>query len=105
MPQLIVTTREGEERTLDFPTGLTVMEVIRDAGIHELMALCGGSCSCATCHVYVNPAFVSALPPISSDENDLLDGSTHRQATSRLSCQIKLSASLDGLRVTIAPED
>jgi ferredoxin, 2Fe-2S len=105
MPQLIVTTREGEERTLDSPAGMTVMEVIRDAGVHELLALCGGSCSCATCHVYVKGGPVSALPPMSSDENDLLEGSSHRQSSSRLSCQIQLSASLDGLRVTIAPED
>ena len=105
MPQLIVTTREGDERTLEFPLGMTVMEVIRDAGIHELMALCGGSCSCATCHVYVDGAFVKVLPPISADENDLLDGSNHRKDSSRLSCQLKLSPDLDGLRVTIAPED
>jgi len=105
MPQLIVTTREGEERTLDSPAGMTVMEVIRDAGVHELLALCGGSCSCATCHVYVKGGPVGALPPMSSDENDLLEGSSHRQETSRLSCQIQLSANLDGLRVTIAPED
>jgi 2Fe-2S ferredoxin len=105
MPQLTVTTREGEERTLEFPLGMTVMEVIRDAGIHELMALCGGSCSCATCHVYVDPQFAAALAPISTDENDLLDGSNHRKESSRLSCQIKLSPQLDGLHVTIAPED
>jgi len=105
MPQLIVTTREGEERTLDSPAGMTVMEVIRDAGVHELLALCGGSCSCATCHVYVKAGPVSALPPMSSDENDLLEGSRHRRESSRLSCQIQLSANLDGLHVTIAPED
>ena len=100
MPQLIVTTREGEERTLEFPLGMTVMEVIRDAGIHELMALCGGSCSCATCHVYVDARFAGALPPMSSDENDLLDGSNHRKESSRLSCQIKVSDELDGLTVS-----
>jgi len=105
MPQLIVTTREGDERRLDFPAGMTVMEVIRDAGIHDLLALCGGSCSCATCHVYVNAGPISALAPIGTDENDLLDGSRHRRETSRLSCQIPLSANLDGLHVTIAPED
>jgi 2Fe-2S ferredoxin len=105
MPQIKVTTREGQERTLESPLGMTVMEVIRDAGIHELMALCGGSCSCATCHVYVDTAFTDALPPMSADENDLLDGSNHRKATSRLSCQLKVAPNIDGLRVTIAPED
>jgi ferredoxin, 2Fe-2S len=105
MPQLIVTTREGEERKLESPSGRSVMEAVREAGIDGLMALCGGSCTCATCHVYVDPAFASALPPMSGDEDALLDGSSHRQESSRLSCQIELSPSLDGLRVTIAPED
>ena len=105
MPQLIVTTREGEERTLDGDAGLSVMEVIRDAGIDELLALCGGCCSCATCHVIVDEAHADRLPPMSEDENDLLDSSDHRVATSRLSCQLPMSAALDGLRVTIAPED
>ena len=59
----------------------------------------------ATCHVKVDPAFAGLLPPISEDENDLLDSSDHRDATSRLSCQISLTAEMDGLRVAIAPED
>jgi ferredoxin, 2Fe-2S len=105
MPQIIVTTREGDERRLDAPLGLSAMQAIRDGGVNDLLALCGGACSCATCHVYVDSAFVSALPPMSEDENDILDGSTHRAATSRLSCQIRLTAELDGLRVTVAPED
>ncbi len=105
MPQLVVTTRDGEEKTLDVASGLSVMEAIRDAGIDELLALCGGCCSCATCHVYVDPAFAGSLPDISEDENDLLDSSDHRTENSRLSCQIMFSDSTDGLRVTIAPED
>ena len=105
MPKLIVVTRDGEEREIDGEAGLSVMEVIRDAGVDELLALCGGCCSCATCHVYVDPAFADALPAMSEDENDLLDSSDHRNETSRLSCQVVLSDALDGLRVTIAPED
>ena len=105
MPQLIVTTREGETRELDPSAGLSAMEAIRDAGIDELMALCGGVCSCATCHVHVDPAFAALLPAMSEDENDLLDSSDHRNAQSRLSCQIPFDDSLDGLRVTIAQED
>jgi 2Fe-2S ferredoxin len=105
MPQIIVTTREGEEHRLDVGSGLTAMQAIRDSAISELLALCGGACSCATCHVYVDKRFVDALPPMSDDENELLDGTTHRQETSRLSCQIPLTADLDGLRVTVAPED
>ncbi len=105
MPKLIVVTREGEESTIDGESGLSVMEVIRDAGIDELLALCGGCCSCATCHVHIDPDWVDQLPPVSEDENDLLDSSDHRNETSRLSCQIPFDDSLDGLRVTIAPED
>ncbi len=105
MPKLVVVTREGEESVFDVETGLSVMEVIRDNGIDELLALCGGCCSCATCHVYVDPAFAAVLPEMSDDENDLLDSSDHRDDRSRLSCQITMSDDLDGMIVTIAPED
>jgi 2Fe-2S ferredoxin len=105
MPQLVVVTRDGAERTVEGESGLSVMEVIRDAGFDELLALCGGCCSCATCHVHVDPAFADKLSPMSEDENDLLDSSDHRDETSRLSCQITLDDSLDGLKVTIAAED
>ena len=105
MPKLIVVTREGEEREIEGEAGLSVMEVIRDAGIDELLALCGGCCSCATCHVHVDPAFADKLPPLGEDENDLLDSSDDRNDYSRLSCQIPFDDALDGLRVTIAAED
>lgn len=105
MPKLIVVTREGEEREIDGDIGLSVMEVIRDAGIDELLALCGGCCSCATCHVHVDPAFTDRLPPLGEDENDLLGISDDRDATSRLSCQIPFTDALDGMRVKIAKED
>lgn len=105
MPQLIVTTREGETRALEGGVGLSIMEVIRDGGVDELLALCGGVCSCATCHVHVDPEFAAALPAMSEDENDLLDSSSHRNATSRLSCQVRMTDALSGLRVKIAAED
>ena len=105
MPKLIVVTRDGEERALDGEAGLSVMEVIRDGGIDEILALCGGCCSCATCHVHVDPEFAAKLPPMSEDENDLLDSSSDRDETSRLSCQIPFSDALDGMKVRIAEED
>jgi len=105
MPELIVVTREGEERVLDGETGLSVMEVIRDGGIDELLALCGGCCSCATCHVHVDPAFLDRLPAMGPDEDELLDAASERDETSRLSCQIPFGPALDGLRVRIAAED
>jgi 2Fe-2S ferredoxin len=105
MPRLVVTNREGATSEIEVDDGLTVMEAIRDNGFDELLALCGGCCSCATCHVHVDPAFADKLPAMSEDEDDLLESSDHREPTSRLSCQIPFSAALDGLHVTIAPED
>ena len=104
MPKLVVTNREGETSEIDVEDGLTVMEAIRDNGFDELLALCGGCCSCATCHVFVDGASVE-LPEMSEDEDDLLESSDHRKDGSRLSCQIPFTAALDGLKVTIAPED
>ncbi len=105
MPKLIVVNRAGEERSVEAASGLTVMEAIRDNGFDELLALCGGCCSCATCHVHVDPAFAELLPTMSEDENDLLDSSDSRDENSRLSCQIPFTDALDGLKVTIAEED
>ncbi len=105
MPQIVVVDQSGAERAIDAPTGRTLMEAIRDNGFDELLALCGGCCSCATCHVFIDPAFAGKLPEMSEDENDLLDSSDHRNETSRLSCQVPFTDDLDGLRVTIAPED
>lgn len=105
MPELTVVLRNGEERAITGEAGLSVMEVIRDAGIDEILALCGGCCSCATCHVHVDPEFAAKLPKMSADEDDLLDSSASRDANSRLSCQIPFTDALDGLRVTVAEED
>jgi len=105
MPQLIVVTRDGEEHAIQGEAGLSVMEVIREAGIDEILALCGGCCSCATCHVHVDPAFAAKLPKMTEDENDLLDSTSDRNETSRLSCQLPFGEAFDGLRVTIAAED
>ncbi len=105
MKKIIVETRDGAEVEIPFQLGLTLMEAMRNAGLDELLALCGGCCSCATCHVHIDPAFADKLSPISDDEDDLLDSSDHRDVTSRLSCQIQLSEELTGLRVSIAAED
>jgi 2Fe-2S ferredoxin len=105
MPHVIITTRNGTTKTVDVDGNGTLMEAIRDNGVSELQALCAGCCSCATCHVYVDPAFADRLSPMSDDENELLDGTSYRQPTSRLSCQVRVTAALDGLRATVAPED
>jgi 2Fe-2S ferredoxin len=104
MTQIAVTTRSGETLNVAATPGISVMETIREAGIDDLAALCGGSCSCATCHVFVDESQLALLPPVSEAEDDLLDGSEHRQKNSRLGCQLICGEKLDGLRVTIAPE-
>jgi 2Fe-2S ferredoxin len=105
MANLTIISRDGAEKTIEGKPGWSVMEHIRDAGFDELLALCGGCCSCATCHVHVDPEWVQSLPAMSGDEDDLLDTTDHRVESSRLSCQIKFAPELDGLRVRIAPED
>ena len=105
MTKITVVNRSGEASTVEAEDGHTVMEAIRDNGFDELLALCGGCCSCATCHVMVEESYFNKTGEISEDEDDLLDSSDHRQANSRLSCQITISPELDGMSVTIAPED
>jgi 2Fe-2S ferredoxin len=101
-----VTTREGT--TLEVVEGserLSVMEAIKRQGVDELLALCGGQLSCATCHVYIEESYLDRLPDMTDCENDLLDCSDHRRPGSRLACQIPCKADLAGCHVTIAPED
>ncbi len=102
MTKLKVVRRDGVEQLIDGQSDQTVMENIKYNGVDDLLAMCGGCCSCATCHVYVDPEFLDRLPPMTSDEDDLLDSSEHRQANSRL---FQLVPELEGLRVTVAPED
>lgn len=105
MIKITVTDRDGENRTIEVEEGLSLMEAVRDNGFDQVLALCGGCCSCATCHVHIDPQFAGALPQMSEDENDLLDSSDHRDETSRLSCQILLTRQMDGVNVRIALED
>lgn len=78
------------------------MEIIRDAGIDEIPAYCGGACSCASCHVHVAPEWTDKLPAISDDEAALLEAANNRSPYSRLSCQIPFSPAIAGLQVTVA---
>ncbi|WP_395647653.1 2Fe-2S iron-sulfur cluster-binding protein [Terricaulis sp.] len=105
MPIIHVKLRSGEQRTIDARANQSVMEALRDNGVSEIEAMCGGCCSCATCHVFVDAAFTDRTPPITETESELLSMSDHRRDTSRLSCQIPLTADLDGLVVEVAPLD
>ena len=103
--QLHVQDLAGDTRVIEGTIGNSLMEIIRSSGIDDIPAFCGGCCSCASCHVHVDPAFAAMLPAMSQDEDDLLESSAHRSAGSRLSCQIPASAALSGIRLTIAPEE
>ncbi|MGY8973511.1 MAG: 2Fe-2S iron-sulfur cluster-binding protein [Sphingomonadales bacterium] len=104
MIKLHIKNLSGTEQTVEVAPDGSLMEAIRDSGFQDLLALCGGCCSCATCHIVVESDFV-APEPMSSEEDELLDGSDHRQAGSRLSCQIPLTEACDGLRLRIVPAD
>ena len=104
MTLLRVIDRDGKEHQVEGKTGLKVMETLRELD-YGVAAICGGMCSCATCHVYVDPDWRERLPAPMSDERELLNELSQYQDTSRLSCQIELTPELDGLRVTIAPDE
>lgn len=106
MPRLNVVLRSGERRTIEAAAGQTLKEALMAGGIAEINALssCGGCCSCGTCHVYVDGADLPRLPAIEPQEDEVLSIHEDRRPTSRLSCQVPLTASLDDLTITVAPE-
>jgi ferredoxin, 2Fe-2S len=104
MPLMRVVDRDGIEHEIEARAGLKVMENLRELD-YGVAAICGGMCSCATCHVLVDAAWVDRLPVPMSDERELLAELSHAQENSRLSCQVEFTAELAGLRVTIAPDE
>jgi 2Fe-2S ferredoxin len=104
MALLRVVDRDGVEHEVDAKSGLKVMETLRELD-YGVAAICGGMCSCATCHVYVDADWTSRLPAAMSDERELLTELAHYQDNSRLSCQVEFTDELAGLRVTIAPDE
>ncbi len=100
--KIYVTDRDGKEHELEGLEGWRVMEIIRDYGL-PIKAECGGACSCATCHVYVDPEWVDKLYPKTDEEEDMLDEAMEVEDNSRLSCQILMEEKFDGLKVTLAP--
>lgn len=100
--KIFVTDKDGKEHELDAVTDWSVMEVIRDSGL-EMLAQCGGSCACATCHVYVDEAWTERLPEPTEEEIGMLDGAFNVNDQSRLSCQLFCTEKTNGLKVKIAP--
>jgi 2Fe-2S ferredoxin len=103
MAEIYITDRSGLETTIEIRPGTSLMQAATDVGVEDLLALCGGMCSCATCHVYIDSDHLDQLSPMSQDEHDLLEVSMHRQTNSRLACQVRMVETLDGLKATVAP--
>jgi 2Fe-2S ferredoxin len=105
MPTIHVTDIYGRQHTIEGTFGWKLMEILREYDF-GVAASCGGFCSCATCHVYVDPEWIARLPDRQSDEADLLSMlTTYDDGTSRLSCQVEFTPALDGIRLTVAPEE
>jgi ferredoxin, 2Fe-2S len=101
MPKIVFTEPGGSRREIDAPLGITLMEAARQQGVQGVVAQCGGACACATCHVYIDPAWVGKLEPPEEMEEGMLETAWEPRANSRLSCQIHITAELDGLQVTV----
>jgi 2Fe-2S ferredoxin len=103
MVKLVVTDKDGRDVEIDARAGLSIMENIRQLP-RSVEAICGGLCSCATCHVFIEPEWMQRLAPRRYEERVMLQSSpTFDSARSRLSCQIKVTPELEGLHVTVAP--
>ena len=103
MTKLTVKDREGNVQELSADIGLTLMEIIRDAGM-DIEAACGGCCACATCHLYVDKEWFSKLTAREDDEDSMLDQAFNVKDNSRLGCQIEFNEGLDEIKVELAPE-
>lgn len=102
MPKVRFVQSDGSEQFVDVETGTSVMAAAQQNGISGIVADCGGSCSCATCHVYVEAAFASHFDPVGPFEDELLDTTAcERLCTSRLSCQLLISDEADGVTIEI----
>ena len=101
MAKIVFIEPGGNRREIDAPLGITLMEAARQQGVQGVVAQCGGACACATCHVYVDPAWFGRLEPREDMEEAMLENAWEPRNNSRLSCQIHVTADLDGLQVTV----
>ena len=101
MPTIHFDLADGTRKSLEGSVGTPVMSLAKRNGIEGILAECGGACCCATCHVHVDPDWISRLPAMDDDEKDMLEFADEVDEFSRLSCQIKISEDLDGLVVNV----
>lgn len=104
MSDVTITTLDGETHLVQGAAGMSLMEAIRNSDVLSLLALCGGGCSCGTCHVYITSPHLDCLPPMQIDEEELLSSLSTRRDTSRLSCQLRFADMPEGLRLDLAPQ-
>ena len=102
MPKITYIDPDGVTYTVEAEIGSTVMETALRNDVPGIIASCGGSCACATCHVYVDEEWMALAGQRSGEEEDMLDSAIGVRPNSRLSCQIVVAEKLDGLKVTIA---
>jgi 2Fe-2S ferredoxin len=105
MPIIHVTRRDGSQQAFEAALGQSLKDALKHAGVDEILGLCGGFASCGTCHVHVAEPWLDRLPGMCADEEELLGYSDWRAPGSRLACQIPFTAALDGIALTVAPED
>jgi len=101
MPKIVFIEPGGGRREINAPLGITLMEAARQNDVQGMVAQCGGACACATCHVYIDPSWVARLEPREDMEEGMLETAWEPRGNSRLSCQIHITAEMDGLQVTV----
>ncbi|MEO0614528.1 MAG: 2Fe-2S iron-sulfur cluster-binding protein [Pseudomonadota bacterium] len=105
MPKIIFVEQDGTRKEVEAEAGYTVMEVAVNNGVDGIVAECGGACACATCHSYVDEAWLDKLPEMDDMEDSMLDAAYERKDTSRLTCQIEITDALDGLVINVADNE
>lgn len=105
MPKILYVDVDGGRHELDIAIGSTVMEGAIDNNVPGIVAECGGACACATCHAYIDTAWLGKLPPMEEMEDAMLDSAAERRTNSRLTCQLEVTSELDGLVVQVAQNE
>ncbi|MEO4045195.1 2Fe-2S iron-sulfur cluster-binding protein [Hoeflea sp. CAU 1731] len=103
--KITVTKRDGSTRMIRAEAGQILMEALRDNEIDDIEAICGGNCACGTCHVYIASEAFEEMPKPAEAEVDILECFDSAKPNSRLSCQVELTETMDGLCLEVAPQD
>lgn len=105
MPTIVFIDEKENRKEVTVDTGYTVMEAAVNNGVDGIVAECGGACACATCHSYIDAAWLDKLPEMDDMEDSMLDAAYERKDNSRLTCQIEMTDALDGLIVHVADNE